>query len=479
MSTSSKIIKNTSWVIIAKVAYRVANSVIAIIISRILGVSASGIYNIGLTYFTIGLSIALWGFDQIIVRETSKDRSKIKGYFNNLLFFQTLLSLIVVIVFLLVSIFVPYPRETQLIIRIFSLSILSESVITICQSVLFVLEDIKKISIVNFMLSILKVGMLYVFVKKGLELINVIWVFTIISFLSLIVHLILTKEYLPKKGFKLDFNFCFKALHDTLFIFLISILFTFDSRIDVLTLSFISNDFNIGLYTAAFSIISFFYLLPQAFRDAIFPYLSKYHNSSKEKTQKIYFFSIKYILLLTIPLAAGVSILSNEVINIVFAQKFYNSNILLKVGIWTFPLYSIMLLNSRLLVIDYKSKYVSKCLLISSISIVISNLFFYPLFGIIASTIIRVLAVLLLTSAIVRKVSKELYKINVKLNFIKILGSTIIMSLAVYALKEFSVVLSIIVGIIIYFLLNLILRTFDIEDYNYWKLVIKSKKESS
>lgn len=471
MSTSYKVFRNTSWAVIAKIAYRVSNSIIAILVSRFIGVKATGAYNVGLTYYTIGLSLAVWGFDQIMIREAAKSNELVEKYFGNLLIMQTLFGILTFSSILIISFLVPYPMQTKMLVRIFSLSILSESIILICQGVFFVLENVKVISIVNTLLSIIKVAaVFYAIFKKG-ELISIAWIVTAISFISMVIFIFLTRQYLPKKNFKFDWQFGLDVIKSSFVIFLISIIFAIDSRIDIVTLSFISDDYQVGLLTAALGIISFFYLFPQAFRDVIYPVLSRLHHSDSESTSKLYGLSTKYILLMTLPMAMGVSLLSPEIIMLIYKEAFLPAAPLLSIGIWAFPAYSLMIFNSRLLVVDYKGNFVVRALFASSILLLISNLLLYPVFGITVSAIVRVISTTLVTSAIIIFVSKKLYKTKFLKFLPKIFLSLAIMSLCVFFTKEINIFLSILVGAITYFAALFILKLFDQQDLYYWQAI--------
>ena len=474
MSTSYRVFRNTSWAVIAKISYRISNSIIAILVSRFIGVKATGAYNVGLTYYTIGLSLAVWGFDQIMIREVAKSKDLVEKYFGNLLIMQTLFGVLTFCSILIISFLVPYPIQTRMLIRIFSLSIISESIILICQGVFLLLENVKAISIANSILSTVKVAIVFYAIYRNGELVNIAWIVTAISFISMAIFIYLTRQYLPKSDFKPDWRFGLEVIKSSFVIFLISIIFTVDSRIDIVALSFISDDYHVGLLTAALGIISFFYLFPQAFRDVIYPVLSHLHHSDPESTNKLYGFSTKYILLLTLPMAMGVSILSPEIINLIYKEAFLPAAPLLSIGIWAFPAYAIMIFNSRLLVVDYKGNFVVKALFVSSILLLLSNILLYPTFGIIVSAIIRVISTILVTLAIIIFVSKKLYKTYFMKFIPKIFLSLVTMSVIVYFLKDFSLLLSIISGAIIYFVVLFLLKLFDQQDISYWQTIYSS-----
>lgn len=476
MSTTYRLFANTSWGIIAKIANRVSHALIGIFISRFIGVNATGAYNIGLTYLTIGLSFAVWGFDQNMILEVSSDKERVYEYFGNLLILQAIFGIFVFVCLNIISLYAPYPEQTRIIVRVLSLSLISESIITICQAVFIAFEQLKIVSIVNTVFAVIKVTTITVMIYLDINLIEIVWIFTGISFLLMAVFIFITRDFLPKQGFIFDLNFCLSQLKKSSIFFVISVLYSFESRIDVFILSFLSTNYYVGLYTAALGIVSFFYLIPQAFRDAVFPIFSRLHFTKPKSAEILYQISTKYILLLTIPICIGVSIFATEIILFIYQEPFINAAALLSITIWIFPIISIMILNTRVLIIDRKGKSVIRFLIISPILLIILNYILYPYFGISISSVIRVFSPLIVTIGTVWFVAKHVYKPKIGLYLIKLILSLFIMGSIVYYTKPFNFILSITLGILVYCVTLYIFKVFTQEDLTYWQSIIKQVK---
>ena len=473
MSLYSRILKNTSWMIISRLTLRISNSLIAIMIPRMLGVNANGSYNTAISYYYIGLSLAVWGFDQFFIREISQDPKKVNQYLGNLIIIQSILSLITIILFTLFSWFLPYIDETVLLIRVFSIQIFSESILTLCQAIFISFENVKKISIVNSCSSILKLLTVLIALQMNMTLEVIVWIIVTTSLGTMIIYLYLSRNYIPKNIFKVDWKLSKYILKSSFPIFIISILFTLLSRIDVLLLSFISNNYTVGLFTAAINLVSFLFLFPEGFRDVIYPTISRLHRTEQKKTQELYSNSIKYLLIITLPVALIISFYSQEIVNFIYPSGFDQTHILLRILIWFFPIYSILIFNSRLLIIDHKPKIIIKNLVYCIIILVIGDIVLYPNYGVFITGITRVVAMLFLTFNVVKYVSKNLYKnLFVKHNLKTLLG-LIIMGFVIYIIKLNNPVIAIIVGIISYSGVLILLQVFSQSDISYWKNIAK------
>ena len=477
MSTTYRLFTNTSWGIIAKFASRISHALIAIFISRYLGVDATGSYNIGLTYFTIGLSFAVWGFDQNMILDISKDRSLALKHFGNLFILQTIFGLFVTICVYLISLVAPYPKETLVIVQVLSITIISESVIIICQSLFFAFEQFRLISIVNIITALIKflISILMIYLESNV--VEIVWVFTIISFFSMVIFMYLSRNYLPKPGFRFDWRFGISQLMKSMIFFIISLLYSLDNRIDILVLSFLSTDYYVGLYSAALGIVTFFFVLPQAFRDAIFPLISRLHFSDPKSAEKLYRLASRYILLLTMPIALVVCILAQEIVLIIYKEPFIDAARLLSISIWVFPIFSMMVFNTRLLIIDQKGINAARMLIISPILLLILNIILYPLYGITISSVIKVVSPLIVTIIIIWLVNTHVYKANIQKYIFQLSISLLVMGVIVNYTKSFSLIISLSIGIIIYLGMLYLLKVFNQEDFKYWRSIIGQIKK--
>lgn len=473
MSTSQLIFKNTGWATFAKLATRISNSIIAILISRMIGVNANGIYTIAITYYTIGLRIALWGFDQYIIREISKNKNETSNIFSTLVIIQVAIGLISFCLIFVASLLAPYPPETRLIIQVFSLGIFSESMLLLCQSVSLAFEKVKRIGIVGSVMSVFKVGAVFLCLQQGRGLVEIAWIFFVISVISMAIFLYLTRDFLFKKNFKFNWSFGKRMLTDAFILFIISMLYTIDNKSDVLILSFISDEYDIGLYSAALSITTFFFLFPQAFKEVVYPFISKFHFADETSTKKLHFYSTKYALVIILPMTIGISTLSPEIINIIFGNEFIDAATLLSISVWILPLYTLMSLNTNLLVADYKGNIVAWSLIISSLLTSLLNIILFPMFGINISAVVRVVSFLVMTILIILAVQKDAYRIKFKKFIYKLILAGSILAIFVLYFKTINLIVTIILGALIYFAVLFCLKTFPKKEMRYWKTALK------
>jgi O-antigen/teichoic acid export membrane protein len=81
----------------------------------------------------------------------------------------------------------------------------------------------------------------------------------------------------------------------------------------------------VGLYSAAFSLITMLLLLPNAFSLAIYPTFSKLYVHARHDLQRFYQICYKYLLVVGFPLGLGTMLVGNRVILLVYGHEFEGS----------------------------------------------------------------------------------------------------------------------------------------------------------
>ena len=227
---------------------------------------------------------------------------------------------------------------------------------------------------------------------------------------------------------------------------------------------------NVGIYSVASKITLAIQFIPLAFVAALFPAMSEYFVSDKEKLARTFEKAMRYLMIIGFPIAAGVIVLSPDFVPKVFGYDFKNSILPLQILMisltfifLTFPIGSFLNATSRQMRNTFN---VGVAVLIN----IILNLILIPKFtynGAALASLISTLVILILGLWAVPKVVKY-NKRYLILSFAKSLFAALVMSALLYPLlgKLHFVILAVL-GAVTYFLtLFLIsgLKKNDIQD---------------
>ena len=469
MSTLSSVLRNASFSIGADLSARIANAALFISITHYLGADAAGAFSLGITYFLITSRFGFWGLDHLLVREVSPQHDLTSKHFVNFAALRIVIAVVMVTFAAIIVWQLPYAYETRVVIIIMLIAVLPDNVTNICQSVFIAHERMEFVGLVSVVVAVVRVSLSLLLLFTGASLLTLAMVYTATSFVGLAVYLVLLLPRHIRSPIKFDLAFCRQSLRVALPFVLISTVFVVDNRVDVLMLSFLLDEASVGVYTAALTIVAALAILPQGVRTAIFPVLARRFRNDASAMGDIYVRVFKYLLIMALPIAAGISLLSVPIITLVYPPEFAAAASVLRILIWWLLFYSLNVLNSRILIINNDQRLIARYLLISLAVNVAINILLIPRLGLTAAAIAKVVAgaVIFIQSELAtrRVLSKPpLWRIAVR----PVLACAF-MSGIVWLATDLGLWLQIMIGGLVYITSLLALGVFSKEELVLWR----------
>jgi O-antigen/teichoic acid export membrane protein len=103
------------------------------------------------------------------------------------------------------------------------------------------------------------------------------------------------------------------------------------SYIDSIMLSKLVSETAVGFYGVAYKLAFAFQFLPMAFAAAIYPAMSGYYVSDRQRLNATFSSAMTYLLLLVTPIAFGISALAEPIIRLVYGPAFLGSVVPLQI----------------------------------------------------------------------------------------------------------------------------------------------------
>ncbi len=384
------ILKQTSWLFFAQVLNRGISFFYIIYLARTLGVSDFGLLTAALAYFSILSSVADFGFNRFFIREVAKDKSKAPELLWNVAMLRITLTLVFFAIFsVTVYSFDPDKIRVSLIL-LASLAILPQAIAFTFDAVFVGIQKLQYSAISLFVsaLSTALVG-LYL-VGKGfgpwgavsaLIVGQVIYAAVLIIFLFKHQRLILSPVRLAVIK---------EVVVGSLPYGLLAVLGLLYFRIDAILLSYLRGSFETGIYGAAYRFLEAVIFIPTAFSLALFPVLSRAHDTSLHDVKKLYFKSFKVMLGVGLMVLLGYILILPEVIKAVLPNYLQSISAIVILSLSIPFMFIHVPAVSVLLSTD---KYLKQVLLLSVLALafnVSANLIFIPRFGFIAASWVTV-----------------------------------------------------------------------------------------
>lgn len=474
MSNVNTVFKNTSWLFASQVISGILGFIWIVLITRYLGLTQYGILSTVIAYTSVTAVFLDLGLGTFSIREVSRDTTLSSKYLGNIILIKLILSLIIVPILILIMYFLGYNFLTLEVLFIIILQTVFNTLIIIFNSIVQANEKMEYTAIATILTSIVNIiGFLTaIYIDAGL--LAIASIYSISALLTLCYLIITSYKIKIKPSFEIDLNFWKKTIKGALPFWIIAVLATIYYSTDTIMLSLLKGDSAVGIYNASYKIINLLITIYLVYRTVIFPVMSKFYNSSKELLQVTYERSVKYLLILAIPLAVGITIYSNEIMNLIYGSEFQVGASVLMILVWSMVLLFINELTSNLLNASNKEITVTTRNSIAAIANVVINLLLIPLYsynGASISTLITQGILLILTVYILIKDVFVLGK-NILIDIGKIILINSVLAIILYLLK-LPLILAIIVGLIIYIIGIFITKLLDTTDKNIIKDIIK------
>lgn len=470
MNTIQRIVKNTGVFFIAQVITYIIAFIYTINMARYLGAEGFGILTFGLSFVLIlGISADL-GLSSLIVREVSRNKSLTSKYAGNALIIKFFLSIVSVLSMVLVINIQDHSPLISQVVYILALWVVINSFSQLFYAIFQAHEHMEYQSVSSILNSIIiLLGVIY----GTIQGFDVLWFAITYLVASLIVLIycfaIYWAKFKPLK-FELNISFWKSCILAALPLSIASIFSIIAFRVDAVLLSLLQDATVVGWYGASYKIIESLMFIPMVYTAAIFPVVSSFH-SLKKSLDILYQKSVKYSIMLGLPIAAITTIFAQEIIDLLFGSSYYPAVVALQILIWTIPFLFLTYLFGTILISIDKQNLILKTTGVAMIFNVMLNIILIPKYSYVAASVVTVLTELIGSIICIYYLSRYITPINFKKILIKPILATLIMSAILLLKPNLPLIVLVISGVLIYTILLILFKAFTPDDYDLLKRI--------
>ena len=397
-------------------------------------------------------------------------KTEIIDYVNNVLPFKILLAIALFLISWFILYLMNYNSLTIVVTLIFTIEMFFMSMTTFFNGIFQAFEELKYQAMGTILNSgLLLVGIL-ITIGLNLGVIAIAGSYTVAYLIFLIFMIIKFVQKFGVPGFEFDLSFWKDTVMKSAPFGLTNFFYTIYFSIDIVMLSYLSGDYATGLYKSAYNIINVFTTFYAVYQFTIFPVMSKFFVESKDLLKVSYEQSVKYLLLIILPISIYALLYARPIINLIYSNQYSLASVPMQILIWTVSFLFVNGAASVLLNAVDKEFTVTKIYIVAAVFNVILNSIMIPNFGYngaaIATVISEILICVLTTYCIIKTDFKPDW--NLLKTVFKLIISTIIMGIILYYINV-NMWLAIPIGFVVYVVMLFITRTIDDVD----KFIIK------
>ena len=470
MSQVKTIFKNMSWLLVSQIIASICAFIWTVLMARYLGVSNYGIFGFA-TSFTAILAVTVdLGINTHVIRHVATDYDSAPKYLGNAMPLKSIFSIFTMILTLIILILMKTDELTLTVTLLFAIEMIIKSFISLLNGSFQAFEEGKYQGIGSTLLHVILLIFILITIFTDFGLIGISISYILANVITFIYTYYAFKNNIAKPKFEFDFEFCKKITILSLPFAVIGLLYTIYYSIDIVMLTNMVGSYASGIYNATYKLISVLTLFYSVYTAVIFPVMSKFFNNDESMLLISFEKSIKYLMLIIIPIAIATVLYSTDIIHLIYGHKYDTASSVLSILIWTVCLLFISGATNSLLNASHKEVAVTKIYAIAAVFNIVLNFFMIPYFSYNGAAITTVLSDLLIVIIQFYIIYKLGHRPNKKLYYdlIRIILASAVLGIALYLL-HLNMWVALPVGIIIYFATVYLLRFFDDDD----KYVIK------
>lgn len=318
------------------------------------------------------------------------------------------------------------------------------------------LEEFRYISLRNILFKLLSFLLLVILVRSEADY---LWYAAVTVFGTAgnyFLNVIYSKKFVSLKIKNLDLKRHLKSIS---YLVVVNLAIEIYSLVDITMLGTMSEKSNVAFYSYALRIQKILLHIVNSFTMVIVPRLSYYYkNHLYQEYNKLISQTLKIIILLSFPMIIGIIFTGNELITIMYGEKYLQSAKVLNILSFLLLISPIgYLLGSRVLLISEQETKMIICVAIGAIVNVICNFFFIQKYSEIGAAFASLTSEIVVMTIYVYLGRKE-YSLLIQIkDYFKIFFSLIAMILYLYTIKKLivnkiiCVITQIIGAVIVYF----------------------------
>ena len=445
-------------------------------VARYLGAEGFGTLSFALAFIAIFGVFTDIGLNQLMTREVARDKTLAPKYLGNIINLKVILAVFTFVLIAVTINLLSYPQQTKIVVY-FTAGFLAANTFSVMYYSIFQayerMEFITLGRIINA-LSLL-VGALFA-VNQHLPVTAFALVYFLASAVSLLCNIVVSIWKFAKPKIEIDLGFWKETLKQAWPFGLAGAFSGIYFWIDSVMLSFMKGDEVVGWYNAAYRLVFVLTVIPGVFFTSAFPAMSKYYVTSKESLKLISEKSIKYMIILAVPIALGTSLLADKAIMLIFDPGYSNSIIALQILVWAVAFVFISSGFARLFESSNKQLIVTIVAGACALLNIVLNLILIPKYSYIGASIATVtteftaLAILFIWSS---RIGYGIPGKKIIDTLVKTLAASAVMGVFISILRDLTIWVLVPLSALLYFLMLFIIRGIDGEDRFLLKQIIR------
>jgi O-antigen/teichoic acid export membrane protein len=322
MNLPRQIFKNTAAMATADLVTKAGQILLSFLVARILQASGLGIYSTAIAYYGLLAVASGMGAQDFLVREIARERDRTNRYVIHASVMGTLAAIVAMVIFWVILPNLNFSVELTSGMYVVILAIIPGTLNTIQHAVFVAHQRVEFVLYTRFVGMVINVGLSLYLLLRGYGIVSLLIAFVVVEYVVMVCLFFFINRYVVSLHWEFDLAFAWKLVWEMRSFTALSILAALFAQPEVIILSLVENEEQIGYYSAALKLAGFWYVISQMYMANVYPVLSRSYHLDEHKFQVIQDKSIKYLLALSLPLTAGMIATAESIVTLAYGPGF-------------------------------------------------------------------------------------------------------------------------------------------------------------
>jgi len=394
---SSSVLKNSVLLFLFHVFTKSLAFVSFILLAKYLGTQLFGVYNYAFALTALFIPLCDLGMDTYLMREVPRlNESEIPKQLGAVLSWKGFLTFLVFLAMSLTTgLLDGFGSDRFFMVVLAGLITLLRTYWTTFASFF---RAINKVSYETGMLSLARVAefiVIVISISMDSGLLSLLAVMTVVNIVFVSLTHILVRQRFARPILVGDFAHMIAMLKGGLPFAMATIFSSIYFNFDTVLVSKYIGDDAAGIYRAAYNLIFPLTMFGLAITGAVFPFASQNYRERKEEVESVVRRSIVQLVMIALPIALITTLLSRDIVRLLFAPEFGAASDCLSILVWFLPVVFLTNFYSNTLGAIDEQTFVLKVSIISALFNILANLIVVPRYAQLGASVITVLTALL------------------------------------------------------------------------------------
>lgn len=473
------LIRNSLLILTTNLATRVSSAVLFLLVARTRPPAVAGVFTLAMSYALLLEAMSQLGFDQLLIRDVARDRSRTESTFRSLLTMRLTLQSIAIFAFAgVLSIGQFYDEETRQIIILMALIALPDAVIDMCQALFVVTDRLPFPTVISVIGASIRIGLGFAVLFLDGTLPYLAGAMLLASLFQMILNVWLVTRH----RIKVRLSFAGLQWRQTLaqaFPFgIVQLLVAIEAYIGVILLSRTVSDTVLGYYGAANTLLAALLLMPNAIQVAVFPRMTEIFTSARPKLASFYTRLYRYLGIIGAATVVGVMIMAAWIVVLLYGPAYQPSAVLLQILSGVLFVSFLNIPSVRTLIIAGRQRLIAQLLAISVTFNVLLTILLIPNIGVFAVPLARVTSMALFWGLAHTYVNRQIVKSSLFQIMWRPMAALVCALVLTAVLNGTSVWVQALIGLSTYSAIILLLGGLSHDERQFLKTVLLHRRTS-